>query len=854
LWSGDSKVFLAMIKSVEDKRNVRYDTTIGSVRVILVVEDSVQHYSFFLPLLYSQIVKQTQMLINEDISESSRRKRMRARPKVIAVHDFDAAWKVFDEYKDYMIGIISDVQYHKDGKMDDQAGVHFLEMVRQQKATLPVLLQSSEPRNRHRAEVLGATFVDKNSSHLLSELKNFIVHQLGFGDFVFRMPGGGEISRVTNIAEFIDALGEVPDESLLYHGRNNHYSGWLMAHGEIDFARRIQPLTVSQFDSIDDVRTYLLKVFNEVQSNTNRGRIVDVREWHVPNRAEIVRLAEGSMGGKGRGLAFLNSFMNMLGIGSRFPEVTVSLPLTAIIGTSEYDDFLESNEIEEELDHLTDDEICSRFLNGALSKKIKARLWELVRVIDVPLAVRSSGLLEDSQACPLAGVYRTLMIPNSSADIRVRYHELCNAVKLVFASVFEKQAREYLAGSRFKPRDEKMAVIIQEMVGRKHVNCFYPEISGVAQSYNFYPTGSLRPDDGIAGVALGLGRMVVDGGQIYRFCPNFPQTDILTSKDLMRNSQKEFWALCFDAPPDAFLEGDHKTLAKLSLADAEKHQVLRYMASRWDLENEMMVPNLSGPGPRILDFAPILKYDQFPLAPILQEVLAMGEEAFGLPVEVEFAANVSPGPLGKKELFILQIRPLAVNKSFMEVPVVRRDSAEPDVFVYSSEALGNGEKLGIQDVVMVDPEKFTTTSTVAVRAEIGELNAALRLEDREYILIGPGRWGSSDRFLGIPALWSDISEAVVIVEMDLKDFRVESSQGTHFFHNLVARNAGYLKIRYNRQEGWLNADLAAKWKVVRRTEHCIHYRVPGSLSVRMDGRNGRAVVTEVPRNGGRGKS
>ncbi len=843
LWSGDSKVFLAMIKSTEDRHNIRHDTSVGNVRVILVVEDSIQHYSYFLPILYSQIVKQTQMLINEGASESVRRARMRSRPKVIAVHDFDAAAQAFAEYKDYLIGIISDVQYRRNGKMDDQAGVSFLEMIRRERATLPVLLQSADPANRAKAERLGAYFADKNSSWLTVALKDFIVTQLGFGDFVFRLPDNSEVEAVSSIDEFIDALARVPVESVAWHSRYNHFSGWLMAHGEIDFARRIQPLSVSNFDSLEDVRQYLLKVFGEVRRAANRGNVVDVVDWERTQRAEIVRLCPGSMGGKGRGLAFLNSSLNMMAMIERYPDVDISLPLTAFVGTSEYDDFIEINQIEGELDDLSDDEIRERFLAGSLSSNLKRSLLELVQTIDVPLAVRSSSLLEDSQACPLAGVYRTVMVPNSSPEIGTRYHELCRALKLVFSSVYERRARQFLAGSGFKPRDEKMAVIIQEMVGRRHGEYFYPDISGVAQSYNFYPTGSLRSSDGVAGIALGLGRTIVDGGRIFRFCPAFPRTDILTARDLMSNVQKDFWALRLDAPVAGIVDGEVDTMVRLPLAEAEKHGVLNSLASRWDMSSEMMVTDLDGPGPRVLDFAKVLKYGGFPLPSIVRDVMALGEEAFGLPVEVEFATNISPGPSGQREFFVLQIRPLAVNKAFMDVPLMTRESAGPGIFLYSAEALGNGEVRGVVDVVVVDPATFVTTETAAIKDEIAAINAAMREAGRGYVLVGPGRWGSSDRFLGVPVMWGDISQAVAIVEMDLAGFRVESSQGTHFFHNIVARNAGYMKIRHRHPESWVNLEMTAGWEVAARTAHCVHYRPPEPLTITMDGRNGRVMIS-----------
>jgi CheY-like chemotaxis protein len=843
MWTGDSSVFLAMIKSVEDRLNLAEDTRNGLVRVILVVEDSVPHYSTFLPVLYQALVRQTQQLLSEELTEANRRLRMRMRPKVILVHDFASAERIHRDYREYLSCVITDVEFERAGRLDEEAGLRFVELLRSDNQTLPVLLQSMDPGNATMAFRLGARFVHKKSPHLRSELRDFIVAELGYGDFVFRAEGGEELARAASMLDLIQLLRTVPDSTIVYHARNDHFSGWLVAHNEVLAARRIRPVKVADFPDTSGLRQFLIDAFVGVRKDKLDGRIVDAGAWEGLNRSQVVRLREGSLGGKGRGLAFLNSLLHAMDLRNVVPGVKVTLPVTAVVGTAEFDEFLERNLLTRDLIRLTDDEIRAAFLAGSLSDELTERLRRFVERVHTPLAVRSSSLLEDSQACPLAGVYHTFMIPNRDSGTAARFDDLATAIKLVFASVFERQSREYLDGAGYSIEDEKMAVVIQEIVGRAHGRYLYPDLSGVAQSYNFYPSGPARPQDGVASVALGLGKAVMEGRRVMRFCPRFPDHDLMSTEDILRGSQRDFWAIDMDSPPGAIRAGEEGTLARLDLAEAERHGTLGHVASVWDRDNDRMVDGLAIAGPRVVTFANILRYRQFPLAQLLEHLLAIGERALGMPVEVEFAALVTGGT-GRESMptfFPLQIRPLNVDLCDVEVSV-ESPPRDGDVLLYTDEALGNGVVEGVMDIVYVDAGAFKPTETVAIRDEVAVLNRKLREEGRPYLLIGPGRWGSRDRFLGIPVAWSDISEARVIVEVDLPDFQVESSQGSHFFHNLIARRVGYLKVRHDSATSWMDWGNLARKEVVERTTHCVHARAQTSCIVRMDGRNGRAEI------------
>jgi CheY-like chemotaxis protein len=791
IWNGDTKLFLAMVKNIEDKLNVAHDTEIGLTRVILLIEDSVHYYSIFLPLLYSVIMRQTQRLIQEELTDINKRLRMRARPKVLLVHSYEDACEIYEKYKEYMVCIISDVKYSHEGKLDNEAGIKLIKKIKDESDDIPMILQSSEAENALKAKELGVFFIDKNSKKLLYNLRDFIIKNLGFGDFIFRDDNNKEIARVTTLSDFESVLNKVPDESLLYHSNSNHFSNWLVAHGEVILAKKIRPMKATDFPSVGELRSFLLNIFDEVRKEKSRGKIINFHEASLSEMNQIIRLSEGSLGGKGRGLAFLNALLVTMEFDKEFPEVSISLPSTAIIGTNEFDLFLEHLDNDDRITDLPDREIDILFLEGHLSEELMSKLDVYLDKVNYPIAVRSSGLLEDSQSQPFAGVYRTFMLPNNHPDKNIRLKQLTDAIKLVFASVYLKNARSYIEGLNYKTEEEKMAVIIQEIAGCYHSeNHYYPHISGAAESYNFYPTSYMENADGIASIALGLGKSVVEGKANYRFCPKYPQLEPLQPEERIRNSQKEYYALNTEIREFNLIDGEDTTMRRLDLKTAEKEGSIKHLVSVWDYQNNRFNDSLATKGLRVLTFPGILKYGFFPLAEILQNILEIGEVALGTPVEIEFAVNLNQN-ISEKILpffYILQIRPLSVSAETYSIDTSKLDKDK--LFLYTEKGMGNGCIENIRDIIYLDNDRFDKTQTIKMQEEIEKINQTMKELNREFILIGPGRWGTRDRFLGVPVRWAQINKAKVIVETGLEDFIIEASQGTHFFHNIVAMQVG----------------------------------------------------------------
>lgn len=843
LWNGDTKLFLAMVKSVEDAMNVEYDTTHGLVRVILLVEDSVHYYSMFMPSLYSVIMKQTQKLIEEEVSDINKHLRMRIRPKVLLAHDYEEAIRLYEKYKDFMLCVISDVRYRIGGEMDAKAGLKLVRQILSKNRDLPMILQSSEDENEADAHDLGVHFLNKNSKHLFRDLREYMVYNLGFGNFIFRNPTGEIIDEAANIADFEEKILEIPVDSLEFHSRFNHFSNWLIAHGEVQIAKKIRPMKIEDFDTRDELRRFLYHIFRTVRIEKNRGKIINFDAVSLAEMNQIIRLTEGSLGGKGRGLAFLNALLCTMDYEKKFENTAISLPSTAIIGTNEFDQFLERNRIMDRVPGKSDDEIDDIFIKGQLSNALVRRLEIYLDHVTYPIAVRSSSLLEDSQAQPLAGVYRTFMLPNNHTDKMHRLRQLMDAIKLVFASVFLEDARNFLDALNFKAEEEKMAVIIQETVGSlQGESYYYPHVSGVAQSYNFYPTSHMQHTDGIANVALGLGKSVVEGKLNYRFCPKYPELDMLPPEEMMRNSQKEFFALNLASNDFDLTKGEEITLARLKLADADSHGTLKYLASVWDYENYRLTDNLQEKGLKVLTFASILKYHYFPLARIVQELLEIGEIALGIPVEIEFAVNLDQEKsfANKPTFYILQIRPLSVSTDAYHIDADKLN--KDDLLMYTEHGMGNGIIDELRDVIYLDPACFDKTMTHKMQEEIEKFNEKMAKQGKRYILIGPGRWGSRDKFLGIPVRWPQINRAKVILETGLRDFIVEASQGTHFFHNLVAMNVGYFTIPFVSKTDYIDLDWLCKQPITERGDYFVHVEFDHPLIVRMDGKTGLAVI------------
>ena len=842
LWNGDTKLFLAMIKMIEDAHNVEYDTKQGYVRVILLIEDSIKYYSMFLPLLYAEILKQTQRLINEELSDINKRLKMRARPKVLLVQSYEEAVTFVEKYHEYLVAVISDVKFFNHGVLDENAGFKLIDRMKKRQVDIPVILQSSDIENEEKARNLKVNFLNKTSKTLLHDLRTIIINNLGYGDFVFRNKAGIEMDRAATMLEFEQKIETLPGESILYHGERNHFSSWLIAHGEIQVAKKILPEKIEDFHDVEELRSYLLEVFRTVRKKRTRGKIINFEPSALSMDDQIIRLAEGSLGGKGRGLAFLNTLLVTMEFEEEFPEVNIALPSTSIIGTSEYDSFIERNKIGEWIISKSDEEIQEIFIKGTLSKELIQKLEVVVEQITYPIAVRSSGLLEDSQSQPFAGIYKTFLLPNNNPDKKVRLHQLCDAIKLVFSSVYLEGARTYIESINYKVEEEKMAVIIQEIVGSTYDDCYYPHFSGVGQSHNFYPISYLKSSDGVVSLAAGLGKTVVEGDRSFRFCPKHPKMDIIPPSEQVKESQNFLYVVAMDKPSFNLLEGEDVTLVKMRINQAEKHGTLQHMTSIWDNENNRLIDGGTTKGSKIVTFADILKYSYFPLSKILEQILDIGEKALGMPVEIEFAVNLTKDEKEKiyPTFYVLQIRPLTINTE--NITIDTDNLNKDDMVLYTENGMGNGIIDSVYDVIFVDPDKWDRTKTVKMHEEISELNKRMRAESRNYILIGPGRWGSRDRFLGIPVKWMDINMAKIIVETGSENFAVDSSQGSHFFHNLVSMDVGYFSISHHSDNDFLDWDWLKLQKVIEKTDHFLHIQVDHPLVIKMDGYKGLAVI------------
>jgi hypothetical protein len=836
VWNGESKVFFAMIKLIEDKINVENDTRVGLVRVILLVEDSPQYYSRYLPLLYSIVLEQTRRII-EDVSTDELYKvlRMRARPKILLASDFEEAKAILDKYKDFILSLITDVKYEKNGVANEAAGFELTRYARLINKELPIIIQSHDSENSRMAYELKTTFIDKNSETLVQDFKSFITHYLGFGNFIYRNTDGVQIAIARSLKEFESYLKVIPDDSLIYHARKDHFSQWLMARGEIQVAKIINPAKVSDFNNTRDLREYLIQVIKQFRNEQNRGKIIPFEESALTDETNVVSLSSGSLGGKGRGLAFINTLIYNYDFEKILPHINIRTPKTSIIGTDEFEYFIERNKLQDRLIEGIDyDEVKIMFLDASLTDTLVKRLKILLKYITNPLAVRSSGLFEDSLMQPFAGIFETYLLPNNHPDINVRLNQLMDAIKLVYASVYSKIARGYIKAINYQIEEEKMAVIIQEVVGNRYENCFYPHISGVAQSYNYYPFAHMKPEEGFAVAALGLGKQVVEGEKAYRFSPKYPDTEINSPRDQFKNSQVSFYAVDLGKEFINLLEGEMAGLVKLDIDDAERHGTIRHLASVYDVDNNRIVPGLTHAGPRIINFSNILKYNYIPLAETIAATLDVVQEAMGAPVEIEFAVDLNRDKELKASFYLLQIKPLIGSMQDFSFNPEELDSEK--VLMLSEKGMGNGLIDDITDVIYIDIAAFDKRNTVEMVSEIEELNTFMQAENRKYLLIGPGRWGTRDRWIGIPVNWPQISSAKVIVETSLEGYPLDASSGSHFFHNVTSMNVGYFSIQQELSGSWIRWDMLDKQELVQRTKHFKHVRFPKPVIIKMDGK------------------
>lgn len=846
VWNGYSKLFVGMMKYVEDMRNAEDDTRSGLVRVILLIEDSVRYYSRYLPVLYKVILKQTQGLIEEEKAvETYKLLRIRARPKVLLASSYEEAQALFARYEPYLLAVISDLRFPRDGSLDPEAGFEFLGMAKSRIADLPVMIQSSEIGVRERAHALGAAFADKESESLEHELASFLQENLGFGPFRFRAaePGGGEgevIAEARNMREFMALLDEVPPESLLMHAGRNHFSAWLLARGEIQFARLLKNYRIDDFSSVQEIRGFILRLLEGARRDKSRGMVPNFDESMCRDENCMMRLGDGSVGGKGRGLLFIKSLLDNLDLGNELPGLEVKIPLTAFIGIDEFERFLEMNGLWSFAYYeASSEEVRERFLRAPLSLELVERLRRFVAVSGKPLAVRSSGLFEDMLMVPFSGIYDTYLIPNAHPVPERRLAQLCDAVRLIYASLFSRKARAYFDAARYKIEEERMAVVVEEIVGARRGRYYYPHVSGTAQSFNYYPISYVRPEDGLCVSALGLGSYVVDGGAAHQFCPRWPKLDVVAPERARESSQRVFRALDMERLEPELSRGEDAALVDLPLSEAEADPRFALLASTYDLSNDRLVPGLGARGPRFVDLANILKHDALPFAKAIDLVLDLGARSMATPVEIEYALNLDE-PSGRPALYLLQLKPLIRTEDKIEVELADADPGE--CLIACERSMGNGRDATIRDVVWVDPARFDRAATQAIALEVEELDRALGEAGSRYLLLGPGRWGTRDPWLGVPVAFSQISRARVIVEADLPGFRVESSLGSHFFHNVTSMNIGYLTVPANGGLSFVDWAWLASFPPERRTAHCAWTRLPEPLEILMDGRRSKAIV------------
>ncbi|MHC1706072.1 MAG: PEP/pyruvate-binding domain-containing protein [Bacteroidales bacterium] len=843
VWNGDSRVFFAMIKYLEDKINAENDTKVGLVRIILLVEDSPVYYSRYLPILYNIVLEQTKRII-EDVSTDELYKvlRLRARPKILVASTYEEAVQIFDRFRDYLLCLITDMRFDKEGILDDYAGSKLVEYVRTKVRDLPVIVQSSQKENAQKAYELRASFIDKNSESLSQDFRSFITHYLGFGNFIYRDNEGNQIAIAKSLREFENSLRTIPDESLLYHAKKDHFSLWLMARGEIQAAKILNPEKVTDFTSPSEIRSHLIEVIQNFRNEQNKGKVIPFEESEIEDETNILSLSPGSLGGKGRGLAFVNTLIYNFNFSHLVPNINIRTPKTSIIGADEFEYFMDRNKLAEAVLIEKDYEVIKQmFVSGRLTDGLIRKLKSILKVINNPLAVRSSGLFEDSLMQPFAGIFETYMLPNNHPDINIRLIQLMDAIKLVYASIFSQMAKGYIEAIHYSLEEEKMAVVIQEVVGNRYGDYYYPHISGVAQSYNYYPFAHMKPEEGFAVAAVGLGKYVVEGEKAYRFSPMYPTLDINSPKDQFKNSQVDFIAVDLSKTEINLLEGDMAGLIQLDMYEAEQHGNIRHCASVYDFENQRIVPGITQAGPRIINFSNILKYNYIPLAKTIEVVLDVVKEAMGCPVEIEFAVDLNKDSSNRASFYLLQIKPLIGNAQDYNINM--EEINKDEILLYSEKAMGNGVMEGITDVIYVEPELFDKSLTTEMAEEIDKLNSQMMSLNLKYVLIGPGRWGTRDKWIGIPVNWPQISQAKVIIETSLEDFPLDASSGSHFFHNVTSMNVGYFSILQEMRNNYIKWDILRQQNLIGKTKFFRHVRFEKPLTVKMDGKKRISVIT-----------
>ena len=850
-WHGNTDLIIAIIKLVEDKMNAEEDISVGGVQAILLVEDSIRFYSTYLPELYKLILLQNTEFLKDAFNEQQQVLRKRARPKILLARCYEEAVELYDRYKQNLLGVISDVGFvlHREDPAESEkpdAGIDLCRRIKNDNPLMPVLLQSSQTAFSEQAEALGAGFIAKNSKTLLSQLHDYIDREFAFGDFVFEDPATGEeIGRARDLAQMQEMIASIPDEAFEYHTSQNHLSKWLYSRGLFPLAASIRQYNKSHFTSVEEHRRVLVNLIRDYRTLLGQGVVARFDAETYSDAIAFARIGEGSLGGKARGLAFMNSMLIKYRQYDKHEGVRIMIPRSVVIATEYFDEFIRMNGLQYVVSQeFSDEEILSEFVSSYVPPRLQQELKAYIRTVRTPLAVRSSSKLEDSHYQPFAGIYSTYMIPfTKNEDQMLRL--LLRAVKSVYASVYFAASRSYIQTSQNLISEEKMAVIIQEVCGTEQDGLYFPTCSGVARSINYYPIGDERPEDGVCNVAMGLGKLVVDGGRTLRFSPRYPQKVLQTSTPelALRDTQNEVLALSLS--PEEFRTSidDAVNLHRLNVREIDGMRNARFVCSVWDRENERISDSPFDRGRKVITFNNILKYNTFPLAEIVSDILRMGTEEMRCPVEVEFAVNMDV-PAGQQQIFnLLQIRPIIDNQD--NRPIDWSSETPDHALIYGEQALGIGRMNDISDIVYVKTPMFDSLATEKIADELLALNARMRDEQRTYILVGPGRWGSSDPFLGVPVKWTHISEAKVIVECGIERFDVEPSQGTHFFQNVTSLGVGYLTINPFRGDGIFREDLLDARKALYEGTYLRHVRFDRPLWVCVDGRSNRGMVRET---------
>lgn len=849
-WLGNSELLLAIIKLIEDKMNAPDDVASVGVQIIILVEDSIRFYSSALPHLYKFVLEQSQEFAKEALNPHQQTLRMRGRPKIKLARTYEEAVRIFEQYQNNILGIISDMSFMHTGVKDPYAGYKFGQYVRKTGKIIPFILESSESANEVYAHELGASFIDKNSKSYPQDLRKKIMQRFGFGDFVILNPKTKEeIMRIKDLKDLQKKVFQIPDDSLVYHLSRNHFSRFFYSRAMFPPAEVLKNVDVSDYKDMDEARKLIFDLIVQYRRMKNSGVVAIYKKERFDEYSNFARIGDGSLGGKGRGLAFIGAMIK------RYPKLeqenfAVNIPKTVVICTDIFDEFMETNELYPiALSDTDNDTILKYFLRASLPSRLIEDLMAFSEVVKGPIAIRSSSLLEDSHYQPFAGIYSTYMIPKQE-DKYEMLRSLSDAIKAVYASVFYQDSKAYMTVTSNLIDQEKMAIVLQEVVGTQYGDHYYPTISGVARSLNFYPIGNEKAEDGIANIALGLGKYIVDGGLTLRFSPRHPHNILqMSSTDFaLRETQTRFYAL--DLNPenivDKFSVDDAFNLKKLTLKEADADGSLKFITSTYDPYDMIIRDGYYPGGRKILSFVNVLQHDVFPLASTLDQLLQIGQKEMGRPVEIEFAINMNKQDPRKASFFLLQIRPIVDNKEVMneDLSVIQPE----DTILSSSSVLGHGIINDVHDVIYVKTGAFNAANNQLIAYEIEKMNRQFTGSDKNYVLVGPGRWGSSDPWLGIPVKWPHISNAKVIVECGLENYRVDPSQGTHFFQNLTSFGVGYFTINPFKGDGWFDESFLNQMPAIEETEYLRHVRLESPMIIKMDGKRSLGVVMKPQHN------